>query len=66
MADDLNTDAAPGTIIAAERDDLFISCGDNTVLKIDEIQPEGKRRMGVRDFLNGSNVRVAAVLGAGV
>jgi methionyl-tRNA formyltransferase len=33
------------------------------VLKVLEIQPEGKRRMSVRDFLNGSKVTVGTQFG---
>jgi methionyl-tRNA formyltransferase len=42
-----------GTIVQAKSDDLFVACGENTVLKIQELQPEGKRKMTARDFLNG-------------
>jgi len=42
-----------GEIIEAKGDNLFVQCGNETVLKIAEIQPEGKRRMPVRDYVNG-------------
>lgn len=44
--------AAPGTVIAAKADDLRIATGDGTLI-VREVQAEGKRPMGVRDFLAG-------------
>lgn len=32
---------------------IFISCGNNTILRIDELQPVGKRVMSAKDYLNG-------------
>jgi methionyl-tRNA formyltransferase len=42
-----------GEIRDAHGDSLYVTCGDGSALKIEEIQPEGKRRMAVRDFVNG-------------
>jgi methionyl-tRNA formyltransferase len=50
------THKAVGEIIAATGDNLITSCGRSTSLQILEIQPEGKRRMSVRDFLNGTKI----------
>ena len=44
--------AAPGTILEAEGDRLTVSTGDG-LLRIVEIQAEGKRSMGAREFLAG-------------
>ena len=44
---------SPGTVLIAKGDDLVIKCGSGTKLMIHELQLEGKRRMAVRDFLNG-------------
>ena len=52
-----------GEILDAHGDNLVIRCGDGSVLKIDEIQPEGKRRMLLRDFLNGAKPQVGSRLG---
>lgn len=46
-----------GEILRAKGDELLIACGNNTVLKIIELQTEGKRRMSARDFLNGAAVK---------
>lgn len=51
----------PGEMIEAHGDDFVIGCGDGSVLKIEEIQPEGKRRMPVRDFLNGAKPQKGSV-----
>jgi methionyl-tRNA formyltransferase len=49
---DESTDLAPGEIsVQATR--MVASCGSNTALEIVDLQPEGKRRMSVRDFVNG-------------
>lgn len=45
------TAAAPGTIVTASGGILDVAAGDGRVLRILEIQPEGKRAMPVRDFL---------------
>lgn len=57
----VNAAAKVGEVLQAKGDDLLISCGDRTVLRIEEIQPEGKRRMSTRDFLNGLKVKVGDV-----
>jgi methionyl-tRNA formyltransferase len=53
----------PGTVIEASGSRLLIQCGGNSALVIEEIQPEGKRRLPVRDFLNGAKLRRGEVLG---
>lgn len=54
---------AAGEIIEAHGDSLKIACGKETVLRLLEVQPEGKRRMSVRDFLNGARVSAGEKLG---
>lgn len=51
-----------GTILKAKGDELIIACGESTVLRLHEVQPEGARRMLVRDFLNGAKVTVGEKL----
>lgn len=55
--------AACGEIIEAHGDELRVACGDRTALRLLEVQPEGKRRMTVRDFLNGAHVGACERLG---
>jgi methionyl-tRNA formyltransferase len=45
----------PGTLIA-ERGNLRVTCGQRTLLEPREIQLEGRKRMSVRDFLNGMKI----------
>ena len=52
-----------GTILRAEKDEFLIACGANSALKLTEIQIEGKRRMSIRDFLNGQKIEAGEVLG---
>ena len=55
--------AGTGEIVRAQGDELLVSCGDGTQLLLREVQPEGKRRMTARDFLNGARVRAGERLG---
>ena len=52
-----------GAILEAKGDNLVISCGDETALNIVELQLEGKKRMNVRDFLNGVKINIGEKLG---
>src|SRR6202171_6336059 len=49
---------AAATIVAAHGDELVVSCAGTTQLRLLEVQPEAKRRMVARDFLNGMRVQV--------
>lgn len=57
------TNAEPGQVIAAHGDDLVIKTGEDSALRILELQPEAKRRMTVRDFLNGTHLKVGESFG---
>lgn len=50
-------DGLPGEILAARGDNLVVKCGDQTALRLVELQGEGQRRMSVRDFLNGTHLK---------
>jgi methionyl-tRNA formyltransferase len=52
-----------GEVLEAKGDRLLVFCGGDTVLKIEELQLEGKRRMPARDFLNGVKIEVGEKLG---
>jgi methionyl-tRNA formyltransferase len=43
---------APGTA-ALIGGTLRVACGGGTALELLEVQPEGKKRMAARDFVNG-------------
>ncbi len=53
-----------GEVLLAKGDELYVSCGQGSVLRIEELQPEGKRRMSIRDFLNGVKLGPGDVFGA--
>jgi methionyl-tRNA formyltransferase len=55
-----NEATRPGEIVAASGDNLIVRCGQDSELRILEIQPEGKRRMPVRDYLNGARLSKGA------
>lgn len=57
----LKPGATAGEVIAAHGDDLIVTCGADTSLRLFEVQPEGKRRMSARDFLNGTHLRVGEI-----
>src|SRR2546421_6598633 len=57
--DDSGHDAGQdGEVITARGDDLVVRCGEGTALRLLEVQPEAKRRMSVRDFLNGTHLKI--------
>ena len=51
------THGEPGTIVAREPDGLIVACGTGAI-KITELQPEGKKRMSMRDFLQGAGATI--------
>lgn len=52
-----------GKIISADKNDLFIRCGGESVLQIFELQIAGKRRIEILDFLNGVKMQAGEKLG---
>jgi methionyl-tRNA formyltransferase len=50
--------AREGEVIAAHGDDLIVKCGEETALRLLEVQLEAKRRMTIRDFLNGTHLKI--------
>ena len=57
-----HTDAAPGTVLAAGKEGLVVACGEGTVLRLEEIQPDGGKRMKAADYLRGHPIEVGTVL----
>lgn len=53
--------AQPGTVIRVEKDAFFVQTGKGA-LKILSVQPEGKKRMAVKDFLLGYPVKPGETL----
>jgi methionyl-tRNA formyltransferase len=61
LTNERHAGASPGVVIGASDDELLIGCADETVLAVTEIQPEGKRRMTAREFLNGAKLEAGTV-----
>lgn len=53
----------PGEVAVAMRDELVVQCGNNTALRVLEVQPEARKRLAARDFINGMHVKVGDRLG---
>jgi methionyl-tRNA formyltransferase len=49
--------------LAVAGEQLFAGCGEHTALELLEVQPEGKRRMSVRDFIHGYRLQSGERLG---
>lgn len=56
-------DVTAGTVALVERDAFYVRAG-NGFLKILAVQPEGKKRMAVKDFLLGYPMKAGERLGA--
>ena len=50
--------------LVVEADRLIVGCGKGTALELLEVQPEGKKRMAVRDFVHGYRPKSGEKLGA--
>ena len=53
-----HTDKAPGTVVQADKHGLKVACGGGQVLQLDELQPDGKKRMAATAFLMGHPIPV--------
>lgn len=48
------TTAVPGTVIKKSKHDLWLAAGNGSILSLIELQPAGKPKMTVTDYLNGN------------
>jgi methionyl-tRNA formyltransferase len=57
--------AAPGTVVNIEDDGIVIATGNETAIKITELQPSGKKRMSAEQYLRGaaSDLNTGTILG---
>lgn len=55
-------DCPVGTVIEGKKA-IIVSAGNSTALKFTEVQPEGKKRMPVEDFLRGRSIPAGTVFG---
>ncbi|PMC38679.1 methionyl-tRNA formyltransferase [Bacillus sp. UMB0899] len=58
-----NQDTLPGTIIGFDEDGIIVSTGNQTAIKITELQPSGKKKMTGEEFLRGTTMNVGERLG---
>ncbi|SBW04435.1 10-formyltetrahydrofolate:L-methionyl-tRNA(fMet) N-formyltransferase [uncultured Eubacteriales bacterium] len=52
------TSKPTGTILAADKNGIRVACGGGTVLRIDELQADGSKRMGAADYLRGHPIAI--------
>lgn len=52
----------PGTVVKVTKSEMYVQTGDG-VLIIEEVQPEGKKRMSTDAFLRGNQVSDGEILG---
>ena len=57
---DIATEVA--RIVFVDKIGITIACANQTLLQVTEVQPEGKRRMPARDFLNGAHLHIGDYL----
>ena len=61
LLDKESSDSLNGEIIDA--DNFTVKCGDGKLIRFDEIQLEGSKRMKTADFLRGKKLIKGTVLG---
>ena len=53
------TGAEAGTLLSAGDQGIDVACGDGRVLRILELQAEGKRKMSAADYLRGNPIKLS-------
>jgi len=48
----------PGTIVTVDKKNLEVAAGKGTVLSLNEVQPAGKKRLNVANYLAGADLEV--------
>lgn len=61
-----NESADPGEIISIDEDGFVVKTGNNTAVKLIEIQPAGKKKMTAYDFLRGAGAGLQTGIELGV
>lgn len=51
---EVTTSEDPGTIITLNKNECIVKCDDKTALSLKEVQPFGKPKMQIKDFLAGA------------
>lgn len=55
---DEETSANPGEIVKVDKNNLWIATGKEQVLSLLSVQPSGKRRLSIEDYLSGSKLKI--------
>ncbi len=60
-----NMDGDAGEVIKVEEDGFIVATGDQTAIKVTDLQPSGKKRLSATDYLRGagSNLKLGTKLG---
>ena len=53
----------PGEVTAAHGGELVVQCGGRSALRLFSVQPEARKRLTARDFINGMHVKIGDRLG---
>ncbi|HET7522111.1 MAG TPA: methionyl-tRNA formyltransferase [Bacillales bacterium] len=53
----------PGTVIGVDGESFLVQCGDDIAVRVTELQPSGKKRMGAGAFLKGAGIEKGDRLG---
>jgi methionyl-tRNA formyltransferase len=61
-AEEIDAAFEAGLVLQAKGDNLIVVCGEQTALRLEEVQLAGNRRMPVRDFLNGAKIQAGEKL----
>jgi methionyl-tRNA formyltransferase len=60
----ISVGGAPGIILPTQEDGLLVICGAGTVLRVEQIQLEGRNRVTAGEFMNGSRITPGERFGA--
>jgi methionyl-tRNA formyltransferase len=52
----ISTGGAPGVVLPTQEDGLLVICGGGTVLRVEQIQLEGRNRVTDSGFMNGARI----------
>jgi methionyl-tRNA formyltransferase len=53
----------PGAVIGADREGVRVACGNGTVLRLVEVQPESRKPMRAHEWAMGARLRAGGRLG---
>lgn len=57
-----NHQKEPGTIIEADKDQLIVAAAEGAI-KLEKVQPAGKKKMDISSFLNGTTITIGEKMG---